>query len=170
MGGSYQEAPVEANIDSLIQQNLMMLENSYKMTQFNNVYYNCITNNSQAQHPSQVVLQPDQEFIEQVYPLDQGYYYQEPPRRSSREENKTNWMHPQKVLDLYYDQLTPYERNEIFSYSKIYFVGSKAAGKKISGTFSMESNYGYDDSEGGYTFITHDHVAYRYINRNCFYY
>ena len=70
-------------------------------------------------------------------------------------------MPPQKVLDLYYDQLTPYERNEIFSYSKIYFVGSKAAGKKISGTFSMESNYGYDDSEGGYTFITHDHVAYR---------
>ena len=59
IGGTYQEpvAGVDTNIDSLIQQNLMMLENSYKMNQFNNVYYNCFTSTSQ--HPSQVVHQPD---------------------------------------------------------------------------------------------------------------
>ena len=33
------------------------------------------------------------------------------------------------------------------SYSKVYFI---------------ERNYGYDDAEGGYIHVSHDHVAYRY--------
>jgi len=82
--------------------------------------------------------------------------------KSVRDEPKANWLHPRKVAELYYNLLSPYERNEIYHYSKIYYIGSKAAKKKIPGTDFLENNHGYDDAEGGYLPIAHDHIAYRY--------
>ena len=67
-----------------------------------------------------------------------------------------------KVAEIYYNLLSPYERNEIYHYSKIYYIGSKAANKKLPGNDFLENNYGYDDAEGGYLPIAHDHIAYRY--------
>ena len=156
---------VEANIDTMIQQNLMMLENSYKYNtppyyMDNRPYENVNYSMPQSYSNNSVKLQPDIEFIEEIYPLPVNPV--ELPVRQNVEPSLVNWMNPKKCVDLYYDLLTPFERNEIFSYSKIYFIGSKASGRKISGTFSMESNFGYDDAEGGYTHVTHDHVAYRY--------
>jgi len=165
---------VEASIDNMIQHNLVMLENSLKINQLNPVYY--LDNNSYANvnmnfnrvDPSlpPVKVKPDIEFIEEVYPFNNEYSEREEAivvnNRHIGEDTRANWLNPKKVVDLYYDLLTPYERNEIFSYSKVYFIGSKAADRKLSGTFSMESNYGYDDAEGSYIHVTHDHVAYRY--------
>ena len=156
---------VEANIDTMIQQNLMMLENSYKYNtppyyMDNRPYENVNYSMPQSYSNNTVKLQPDVEFIEEIYPLPVTPV--ELPLRQNVEPSLVNWMNPKKCVDLYYDLLTPFERNEIFSYSKIYFIGSKATGRKISGTFSMESNFGYDDAEGGYSHVTHDHVAYRY--------
>ena len=172
MNGSYPVPMngVDPNLDSMIQQNLYMLENSLKMNQFNQMYYNMNHQQQQICNYNKPPLEAPNELFEEVYPFNAGYNYSpcvEDPRTiktstiDRREETKSNWLSPNKVIELYYDQLTPYEKNEIFSYSKIYFVGSKAADKKMPGTFSQESNYGYDDAEGGYIHVTHDHVAYR---------
>eukprot|EP00092_Neocalanus_flemingeri_P033535 GFUD01036453.1.p1 GENE.GFUD01036453.1~~GFUD01036453.1.p1 ORF type:complete len:570 (+),score=80.98 GFUD01036453.1:226-1710(+) len=77
-------------------------------------------------------------------------------------EVRPNWLTPKRVVELYYDILTPYEHSEIISYPQVYFIGSKAASLKRAGNFSMGSKFGYDDAKGSYLHVTHDHVAYRY--------
>lgn len=67
---------------------------------------------------------------------------------------------PEQVLKLYSTKLTPYEQQEIYSYPQIYFIGANA--KKRPGIVGSPNNNGYDDEQGSYTHITHDHVAYRY--------
>ena len=154
-----------------------MLENSLKFAPASvPMYYNynyvdnrnyVNVNYDMSQHQQNPVkVQPDIEFIEEVCPVNAEDYCRRntlalPPKHHA-EDARSNWMNPKRVVELYYDILTPFERNEIFSYSKVYFIGSKAVGKKIPGTYSMESNYGYDDAEGGYIHVSHDHVAYRY--------
>ena len=154
-----------------------MLENSLKFAPASvPMYYNynyvdnrnyVNVNYDISQHQQNPVkVQPDIEFIEEVCPVNAEDYCRRntlalPPKHHA-EDSRSNWMNPKRVVELYYDILTPFERNEIFSYSKVYFIGSKAVGKKIPGTYSMESNYGYDDAEGGYIHVSHDHVAYRY--------
>lgn len=56
------------------------------------------------------------------------------------------------------NKLTPYEHHEIYKYSQIYFIGANA--KKRSGTGPNNSDY--DNENGSYIHIPHDHVAYRY--------
>ena len=149
-----------------------MLENSLKFApasvpMYYNYNYMDNRNYVMSQHQQNPVkVQPDIEFIEEVCPVNAEDYCRRNtlslPPKPHAEDSRSNWMNPKRVVELYYDILTPFERNEIFSYSKVYFIGSKAVGKKLPGTFSMESNYGYDDAEGGYIHVSHDHVAYRY--------
>lgn len=79
-------------------------------------------------------------------------------------ENKGNpakWpvvASPHQVLMLYMNKLTPFEHHEIYKYSQIYFIGANA--KKRSGTGPNNSDY--DNENGSYIHIPHDHVAYRY--------
>lgn len=65
---------------------------------------------------------------------------------------------PHQVMMLYMNKLTAYEHHEIYKYSQIYFIGANA--KKRSGTGSNNSDY--DNENGSYIHIPHDHVAYRY--------
>ncbi|XP_036335078.1 putative dual specificity tyrosine-phosphorylation-regulated kinase 3 homolog isoform X1 [Rhagoletis pomonella] len=66
---------------------------------------------------------------------------------------------PQQVMVLYMHKLTPYERTEILAYPQIYFIGANA--KKRPGIFGP-NNSDYDNDQGAYIHIPHDHVAYRY--------
>ena len=63
-------------------------------------------------------------------------------------------------MKLYMNKLTPYEHHEIFNYPQIYFIGANA--KKRPGIIGGPNNCGYDDDQGSYTHIAHDHLAYRY--------
>lgn len=67
---------------------------------------------------------------------------------------------PEQVMKLYMHKLTPYEQQEIYSYSHIYFLGANA--KKRQGVIGAPSNCGYDDSTGSYIHVPHDQISYRY--------
>ena len=57
-------------------------------------------------------------------------------------------------------KLSQFELTEIYQYSQIYFVGPNA--KKRAGAVGAACNNGYDDDEGSYLLVPHDHIAYRY--------
>ncbi|CAH0562727.1 unnamed protein product [Brassicogethes aeneus] len=67
---------------------------------------------------------------------------------------------PERVMKLYVNKLTPYEHHEIFNYPQIYFIGANA--KKRPGIIGNPNNCDYDNDQGSYIHIPHDHVAYRY--------
>ncbi|CAJ0579871.1 unnamed protein product, partial [Mesorhabditis spiculigera] len=65
-----------------------------------------------------------------------------------------------EAISTFGSKLTPYEQNEISQYQRVYFVGSQA--KKKGGVIGGANNSGYDDENGAYILVAHDHVAYRY--------
>jgi len=67
---------------------------------------------------------------------------------------------PEQVMKLYSYKLTPYEHREIFNYSELYFIGANAI--KRMGNIGGANNNEYDDEQGSYIFVPHDHIAYRY--------
>ncbi|KAJ8918755.1 hypothetical protein NQ315_015075 [Exocentrus adspersus] len=73
---------------------------------------------------------------------------------------KTMVASPDQVMKLYMNKLTPYEHHEIFNYSQIYFIGANA--KKRPGIIGNPNNCDYDNDQGSYIHIPHDHVGYRY--------
>ncbi|XP_033221446.1 dual specificity tyrosine-phosphorylation-regulated kinase 2-like isoform X2 [Belonocnema kinseyi] len=79
---------------------------------------------------------------------------------SSSGKPKTMTVTPELVMKLYMNKLTPYEHHEIFNYRQIYFIGANA--KKRPGIIGMPNNNDYDNDQGSYIHIPHDHVAYRY--------
>ncbi|XP_070803955.1 dual specificity tyrosine-phosphorylation-regulated kinase 2 isoform X3 [Pituophis catenifer annectens] len=73
---------------------------------------------------------------------------------------KATPMTPEQAMKQYLQKLTAFEHHEIFSYPEIYFLGPNA--KKRQGVISGPNNCGYDDDQGSYVQIPHDHIAYRY--------
>ncbi|XP_044764901.1 dual specificity tyrosine-phosphorylation-regulated kinase 2 [Coccinella septempunctata] len=73
---------------------------------------------------------------------------------------KTMVASPEQVMKLYMNKLTPYEHVEIYNYPQIYFIGANA--KKRPGIIGTPNNSEYDNDQGSYIHIPHDHVAYRY--------
>ncbi|XP_076175650.1 dual specificity tyrosine-phosphorylation-regulated kinase 2 isoform X2 [Ptiloglossa arizonensis] len=73
---------------------------------------------------------------------------------------KTITVTPELVMKVYVDKLTPYEHREIYNYPQIYFIGANA--KKRPGIIGRPNNNEYDNDQGSYVHVTHDHVAYRY--------
>ncbi|KAL4635917.1 dual specificity tyrosine-phosphorylation-regulated kinase 2-like [Arapaima gigas] len=69
-------------------------------------------------------------------------------------------MTPVEAMKHYKAKLTQFEQSEIFSYINIFFVGQNA--KKRPGIVGASNNCGYDDDQGSYIIVPHDHVAYRY--------
>ncbi|XP_012687475.1 dual specificity tyrosine-phosphorylation-regulated kinase 3 [Clupea harengus] len=69
-------------------------------------------------------------------------------------------LNPDQALKQYRQQLTALELQEIHSYPDVYFLGPNA--KKIQGVAGGSNNNGYDDDQGGYIHVPHDHLAYRY--------
>ncbi|XP_064417779.1 dual specificity tyrosine-phosphorylation-regulated kinase 2 isoform X2 [Latimeria chalumnae] len=73
---------------------------------------------------------------------------------------KATQMTPEQAMKQYMHKLTAFEHHEIFNYPEIYFVGPNA--KKRPGVVGGSNNGGYDDDQGSYIHVPHDHVAYRY--------
>ncbi|XP_038051740.1 dual specificity tyrosine-phosphorylation-regulated kinase 4-like [Patiria miniata] len=67
---------------------------------------------------------------------------------------------PGEALKFYRDRLTAYEQSEILDHTDIWFLGAEA--KKIEGVQGAAQNNGYDDENGSYTKVLHDHLTYRY--------
>ncbi|XP_017596644.1 PREDICTED: LOW QUALITY PROTEIN: dual specificity tyrosine-phosphorylation-regulated kinase 3 [Corvus brachyrhynchos] len=67
---------------------------------------------------------------------------------------------PEQAVKQFKHQLSAYEQQEIFNFSEIYFVGPSA--KKRQGVIGGPNNSGYDDDQGSYIHVPHDHLAYRY--------
>ena len=69
-------------------------------------------------------------------------------------------MTPQDTLREHGQLLTMYERKEILEFPEIWFVGGES--KKIEGMPGAAQNCAYDDDNGSYIKILHDHISYRY--------
>lgn len=82
------------------------------------------------------------------------------PNKTCSSKQNSVFATPEKVVGLYYAKLTPYERKEIFNYSHIYFIGANS--KKRPGIIGSPNNCGYDNEQGSYMHVLHDHIAYRF--------
>ncbi|KAH9494521.1 Dual specificity tyrosine-phosphorylation-regulated kinase 2 [Bulinus truncatus] len=71
-----------------------------------------------------------------------------------------NRMSPEFAMKQYMHKLSSYEHHEIFSFPDIYFVGQSA--KKKQGVIGGSNNNGYDDENGSYVHVPHDHISYRF--------
>ena len=83
-------------------------------------------------------------------------------RRSSTNSSQRNAgvMTPGHAMKHHMQKLTQYERLEISNYPQIHFFGPNA--RKRQGVVGGEKNGGYDDDQGSYIHVPHDHIAYRY--------
>merc|ERR1711970_1584421 len=64
------------------------------------------------------------------------------------------------AMKTFMHKLSTYEHHEIFNFPQIYFVGQNA--KKKQGQHGGPNNGGYDDEQGSYLLVAHDHIQYRY--------
>ncbi|GAA5967172.1 hypothetical protein JCM11641_000461 [Rhodosporidiobolus odoratus] len=70
-------------------------------------------------------------------------------------------LSPDDAVSLYARYLSPYEKEEIRDYPKVYFVGPNCD-KKPAVKENPTNNHGYDDDRGDYLLVMHDHIQYRY--------
>ncbi|XP_078273524.1 dual specificity tyrosine-phosphorylation-regulated kinase 2 isoform X4 [Rhinoraja longicauda] len=73
---------------------------------------------------------------------------------------KSAVMTPEQAMKQSMHKLSAFEHHEIFNYPEIYFIGPNA--KKRQGVVSGSNNSGYDDDQGSYIHVPHDHITYRY--------
>ena len=66
-----------------------------------------------------------------------------------------------EALKFYGSRLTEFERAEIEKYSEIWYLGLSAT--KIRGEEGAAQNGGYDDENGSYNKVFHDHISYRWV-------
>ena len=71
-------------------------------------------------------------------------------------------MTPDQALKNFMHKLTNFEHHEIYNYPNVYFVGQGARKKTPSSHNAANNNDGYDDEQGTYLLVAHDHIAYRY--------
>ncbi|XP_051176712.1 dual specificity tyrosine-phosphorylation-regulated kinase 2-like isoform X2 [Leptopilina boulardi] len=69
-------------------------------------------------------------------------------------------MTPSEAMKYFGSKLTEFERAEIEKYSEIWYLGLSAC--KIHGEEGASQNGGYDDDNGSYNKVLHDHISYRY--------
>ncbi|CAF0726304.1 unnamed protein product [Didymodactylos carnosus] len=81
-------------------------------------------------------------------------------RSTSQQKRQTNALDPETAMKSYMSKLTTFERHEIFSFPQIYFVGQNA--RKRQGVGGGPNNCNYDDENGSYIAVQHDHISYRY--------
>ncbi|XP_075065588.1 dual specificity tyrosine-phosphorylation-regulated kinase 2 isoform X1 [Mixophyes fleayi] len=75
-------------------------------------------------------------------------------------KSKSSSLSPEQAMKQYMQKLTGFEHHEIFNYPEIFFLGPNA--KKRQGVIGGSNNGGYDDDQGSYVQVPHDHIAYRY--------
>ncbi|XP_069375648.1 dual specificity tyrosine-phosphorylation-regulated kinase 2 isoform X2 [Paralichthys olivaceus] len=80
--------------------------------------------------------------------------------KSTDSKPKSNPLSPEQAMKQFMSKMSSFEHHEVFGYSEVYFVGPNS--KKRSGVMGGANNSGYDDDQGSYIHIPHDHIAYRY--------
>lgn len=80
--------------------------------------------------------------------------------REGPKDGAENRMSPDIAMKHYMQRLSSFEHHEIFSYPDVYFVGQNA--KKKRGVAGGTNNHGYDDENGSYVHVPHDHISYRF--------
>ncbi|MEQ2199879.1 Dual specificity tyrosine-phosphorylation-regulated kinase 2 [Xenoophorus captivus] len=80
--------------------------------------------------------------------------------KSADGKPKSNPMTPELAMKQFMSKLSSFEHHEVFNYPEVYFVGQNA--KKRSGVLGGANNGGYDDDQGSYIQVPHDHISYRY--------
>ncbi|KAK2859199.1 hypothetical protein Q5P01_003819 [Channa striata] len=80
--------------------------------------------------------------------------------KSTDSKPKVTHMSPEQAMKQFMSKMSSFEHHEIFSFTEIFFVGPNA--KKRSGVMGGANNGGYDDDQGSYIHVPHDHIAYRY--------
>lgn len=98
-------------------------------------------------------------FVSDNYTFHEQIIMSGQQKSALQDKPKALVVSPQQVMILYMHKLTPYERTEIQVYPQIYFIGANA--KKRPGVYGP-NNSDYDNEQGAYIHIPHDHVAYRY--------
>lgn len=119
-------------------------------------------NNQQQRHQSSNSQQTAQQQ-QQQQPQQSSSSNNIGPQASQSSTNMrrtSNTMTPEQAMKTYMSKLTTFEHHEIFNYPEIYFVGQNA--KKIHGIIGGPNNNGYDDENGSYKPVQHDHILYRY--------
>ena len=81
-------------------------------------------------------------------------------RTTATSLSRAKYLQPADVVKLHGSKLTVFEKQEVGLYPHIYFLGQHA--KKREGIPGGPKNSGYDDDQGSYQMVAHDHVAYRY--------
>uniref|UniRef100_A0A1I8NW78 dual-specificity kinase n=2 Tax=Stomoxys calcitrans TaxID=35570 RepID=A0A1I8NW78_STOCA len=110
------------------------------------------------QHPSSHATNQNDSFSFHEHIIMSGQQ-----KATMTEKPKPLVVSPQQVMILYMHKLTPYERTEILNYSQIYFIGANAKKRPgLVGPNNTANNYDYDNEQGAYIHVPHDHVAYRY--------
>lgn len=65
------------------------------------------------------------------------------------------------------DSLSIYERGEIIRKKNLYFISKKTNTNKGISIQNYNQNFGFDDQNGNYIMVPHDHINYRYeINKS----
>nr|XP_020480537.1 dual specificity tyrosine-phosphorylation-regulated kinase 2 isoform X2 [Monopterus albus] len=80
--------------------------------------------------------------------------------KSTDSKPKITPMSPEQAMKQFMSKMSSFEHHEVFNYPEVYFVGPIA--KKRSGVMGGANNGGYDDDQGSYIHVPHDHIAYRY--------
>ncbi|XP_008313543.1 dual specificity tyrosine-phosphorylation-regulated kinase 2 [Cynoglossus semilaevis] len=80
--------------------------------------------------------------------------------KSTESKTKPNPLTPEQAMKQFMSKMSTFEHHEIFSFTEVYFVGPNA--KKRTGVMGGANNGGYDDDQGSYIHVPHDHIAYRY--------
>uniref|UniRef100_A0A182PCL6 dual-specificity kinase n=1 Tax=Anopheles epiroticus TaxID=199890 RepID=A0A182PCL6_9DIPT len=108
-------------------------------------------------HQHQLQQMQQQQQQQQQQGAQKQHSQQQKEQGNGGEEVRiTESLAPFEVLRLYMDKLTQYEHHEIYNYPRIYFIGANAKKRRGAG------NSDYDNEQGSYIHIAHDHIAYRY--------
>ena len=67
---------------------------------------------------------------------------------------------PEQAMKSFMHKLSAYEHHEIFNFPQVYFTGHMA--KKKQANHGGPNNEGFDDDQGSYLLVGHDHISYRY--------
>ena len=74
-------------------------------------------------------------------------------------DGQAYFLRPDSMLKHYGTRLSAYEQKEITSYDEIYFAGLNAKKRQGSSGGSSANNNGFDDEQGSYINVIHDHLA-----------
>ncbi|XP_029969493.1 dual specificity tyrosine-phosphorylation-regulated kinase 2 [Salarias fasciatus] len=105
-------------------------------------------------------LPPPDRLASSSEPAHHGRQGSAASAKSAEGKAKPGALSPEQAMKQFMAKMSSFEHHEVFSYPEVFFVGPNA--KKRSGVMGGANNGGYDDDQGSYIHVPHDHIAYRY--------